>query len=431
MNIDYISIFHRQSYVLEVKSFVETFYQKNKLNDQKLCLYVYGHNGIGKTMFIKDTLEKLGYNCIRFGTSGARNKNMFNSITKDNISCVSIESYFKIKKNHRRNVILLDDIHTLQHTDRGSITTLFNLIKRKRSNKGETLISIPIICIDLVHTDKKSSDFKKHSKTLFLQPPTKDEIYVYIKRKIPHVDNITHSKLIQLYSGNIHHINNYIQLYKDNMFDFVNFHDDIENYNIINVKNRTKSLFEKELSIDTYTRNIHDHEKTSISLLFHENIIDLIQMFTISKQEKHFIYQKILEIICFADYIDRVTFQKQVWILNDIVFMLKIVLLTNTYHKERILYNQQIRIQHVFKNIDDIRFTKVLTKYSTEYNNLLFITNLCHTFMMEKKDMLLYFNYIQKHKIDYSDIMIRYEMSQLDMNRIFRFVNNLYNSNLE
>ena len=40
---------------------------------------------------------------------------------------------------------------------------------------------------------------------------------------------------------------------------------------------------------------------------------------------------------------------------------------------------------------EDIRFTKVLTKYSTEYNNQLFLTNLCLELNMDTKDLLTFF----------------------------------------
>ena len=40
----------------------------------------------------------------------------------------------------------------------------------------------------------------------------------------------------------------------------------------------------------------------------------------------------------------------------------------------------------------EVRFTKVLTKYSTEYNNMLFIQNLCRQLNMDKKDMLNFFS---------------------------------------
>ena len=49
------------------------------------------------------------------------------------------------------------------------------------------------------------------------------------------------------------------------------------------------------------------------------------------------------------------------------------------------------------KIMDEIRFTKVLTKYSTEYNNQLFIFNLSQQMNMDKKDMLSFFQEFRLH----------------------------------
>ena len=38
----------------------------------------------------------------------------------------------------------------------------------------------------------------------------------------------------------------------------------------------------------------------------------------------------------------------------------------------------------------NMRFTKVLTKYSTEYNNSLFINNLCQTLNLDKKVIVIF-----------------------------------------
>jgi hypothetical protein len=39
----------------------------------------------------------------------------------------------------------------------------------------------------------------------------------------------------------------------------------------------------------------------------------------------------------------------------------------------------------------DIRFTKILTKYSTEYGNMIFLYFLCEEMGMEKKDVIVFF----------------------------------------
>ena len=78
------------------------------------------------------------------------------------------------------------------------------------------------------------------------------------------------------------------------------------------------------------------------------------------------------------------------------------------------------------KKIKSVRFTKVLTKYSTEYNNMLFLNELSQKLLMDKKDILGFFitireEYPMSHIYDMFDNE-NYEMSKLDINRIYRFI---------
>ena len=59
-------------------------------------------------------------------------------------------------------------------------------------------------------------------------------------------------------------------------------------------------------------------------------------------------------------------------------------------------YNNKIYHEHFPENKNqfkpsEIRFTKVLTKYSTEYNNMVFIYNLSQELDLEKKDVITMF----------------------------------------
>ena len=65
---------------------------------------------------------------------------------------------------------------------------------------------------------------------------------------------------------------------------------------------------------------MNETDRTSVGLLFHENIIDVLEK--IPKDSIPF-YSKILDNICFADYIDRITFQKQIWIFNEMSSLTK------------------------------------------------------------------------------------------------------------
>jgi hypothetical protein len=151
---------------------------------------------------------------------------------------------------------------------------------------------------------------------------------------------------------------------------------------------------------------INDTERTIISLLWHENIIDLLK-------RKTTLYLTFLKEICYADYLDRIMFQKQLWGLNEISFLLK------TFYTNY-LFHQEVR-----PKIQDIRFTKVLTKYSTEYNNNGFIQKMCTELCLDKKDLLLY---MQSLKPTYTDAQIAQkfehtDITLLDIQRIYRYMN--------
>ena len=135
-------------------------------------------------------------------------------------------------------------------------------------------------------------------------------------------------------------------------------------------------------------------------------------------------YIEILRNITFADYIDRVTFQKQIWIFNEMSSLIK------TLYNNK-LYHDKFNYKKIKYNPKDVRFTKVLTKYSTEYNNMLFIQNLCKQLNMDKKDMLAYFlNLRQKHSDEEIQEIFNnenYDISKLDISRIYRFIDSFTN----
>jgi hypothetical protein len=189
--------------------------------------------------------------------------------------------------------------------------------------------------------------------------------------------------------------------------------------------------------------------------LYHENIIDVI-----GKQPKEQsipFYLTLLSNMCFADYIDRITFQKQIWQFNEMSSLIKTFNNNRLYHESFLQNNTSNTITNNTSNTitsntsntitnntnnttsntsnnnikqkfnpAEVRFTKVLTKYSTEYNNSIFIQNLCQQLGMDKKDMYAFFLDI-KNKYPVGDTEIlqlfeNYEITKLDINRIYRYL---------
>ena len=159
---------------------------------------------------------------------------------------------------------------------------------------------------------------------------------------------------------------------------------------------------------------MNETDRTIVGLLWHENIIDVLSKFEKNKSIK--VYRSILDNICFSDYIDRITFQKQIWQFNEMSSLIKTFYNNNIYHSS---------FEKIPKfNPVETRFTKVLTKYSTEYNNCIFIQNLCQSLNMDKKDVFAFFLHL-RDTYDDEEVYKRledYEISKLDINRIYRYL---------
>ena len=80
----------------------------------------------------------------------------------------------------------------------------------------------------------------------------------------------------------------------------------------------------------------------------------------------------------------------------------------------------------------EVRFTKVLTKYSTEYNNSIFIQNLCQQLGLDKKDTFSFFLELRKNNTKEEDIyelFEPYDIKKLDIERIYRYLDKYTNIN--
>jgi hypothetical protein len=91
--------------------------------------------------------------------------------------------------------------------------------------------------------------------------------------------------------------------------------------------------------------------------------------------------------------------------------------------KNNKLYHDTFKKKPKF-NPTEIRFTKVLTKYSTEYNNSTFIQNLCQQLAMDKKDVFAFFLDLKRKYEDQDMLPLfeNYDISKLDINRIYRYL---------
>jgi hypothetical protein len=386
---------------------------KNNLLFKK-GIYVYGNPGAGKTMFVLDILKRMNYDVVKYDAGDIRNKSIIDDITERNMSDKNIMSLFK--KDVKKIAVLMDEIDGMNNGDKGGINTLIKLIRPKKTKKQklEELSKNPIICIGNYRIDKKIKELIKVCNVIELKTPTQNQIFDILHKLTPNISDVDCNILMRHIQSDLRKITNVVSLYNANpdvfksdvIFQLKSYNDD--------AKKITHNLMNNRYNFEEHNTIMNETDRTSVGLLWHENIIDLIEKTNKKKSIPFYLDQ--LENVCFADYIDRKTFQNQIWQFNEMSSLIKTM-------KNNKMYHEHFNMKPVCKP-HDVRFTKVLTKYSTEYNNTLFIQNLSQQLGMDKNDLLGYFSLMNENysDIDLLVILENHEISKLDINRMYRYI---------
>ena len=450
--IDLNKLLNRENDVSNIKNILKEF-ELNKTNLLfKKGIYVYGDPGAGKTTFVTNILKEMDYDIIKYDAGDIRNKAIIDTITKHNMSDKNIISIFN--KKIKKIAIIMDEIDGMNNGDKGGINTLIKLIRPKKTKKQkqEEITMNPIICIGNHHVDKKIKELIKVCNTVELKTPNHTQVKCIISNLLPNINAEMNIKFTEYIQGDLRKLNNIYNIYLKNP-DILNseiikniFH--LKSYND-DTKKIIHKLLSQKYSINDHLTIMNETDRTIVGLLWHENLIDGLEK--VNKKEAIPFYLNQLDNICFADYIDRITFQKQIWQFNEMSSLIKtfknnklyqpllekVEQNNNTTKKnpllEKVEQNSNPNLKKtetqpfapLFSKVDsDIRFTKVLTKYSTEYNNSLFIQNLCQQLGMDKRDLFSFFMEL-KNKYDDNQILALFEnieISKLDINRIYRYL---------
>jgi DNA polymerase III delta prime subunit len=419
-------LLNRENEAQQIKNILRNFeLNKNNLLFKK-GIYVYGEPGIGKTEFVMNILREMDYDVIKYDAGDIRNKTIIENITKHNMSDKNIMSMFH--KKIKKIVIVMDEIDCMNNGDKGGINSLIKIIRPKKTKKQklEDNTLNPIICIGNYHIDKKIKELMKVCNVIELKPPTIKQIQKIISLIMPNIEKQLLINISEFVQNDLKKLVNIYEIYKknsnilkNNVFNNIlkkkSFNDD--------TKEITNLLFNNKYSIYEHNNLLNDTDRTIVGLLWHENIIDHLK-YSNSKKSIPF-YLKILENICFSDYIDRITFQKQIWQFNEMTSLLK------TFYNNKLFHEEFNNSSSNIKPLKDIRFTKVLTKYSTEYNNYIFIQNLCQLLNMDQNDLFYFFLKLKEtyQETDIYSLFEDLEISKLDINRIFRFLDKYMNEN--
>ena len=418
-------ILERESIVQSIKNIL-TNYEANCADLQfKKGIYIYGSPGCGKTRFVNDVLKSLNYDIVQYDAGDVRNKSLIDTITSNNMASQNVLQMMARKP--KKIAIIMDEIDGMNNGDKGGITALIKLIRQKKTKKQkmEHMTRNPVICIGNYYVDKKIKELMKVCHTFELKPPTPEQMSNILGSRIPTYPSLCpdlQAKIIHYIQGDLRKIEWIEKMVKvkpglltsetlDHIFHRKCFNEDS--------KKITKRLLETPLPLSHHASVINETDRTIVALLWHENIVDVL-----SKQPNQKaipFYLKILENICFADFIDRITFQHQIWQFNEMSSLIK------TFYNHS-LYHKAFPEHTAFSG--DIRFTKVLTKYSTEYNNQLFIYHLCQELDMDKKDIVALFQELRlfygenwnEHMTEIERIFENTNIDKLDIKRMYRYL---------
>ena len=341
-------------------------------------IYIYGNNGIGKTTLIKKLLKDK-YDCIWYTAMDKITKYTIENFTNNNIANNSIMTSFNRRK--RKNVIIIDDIENIHYNDKNILSLLVKLIRPKKTKKqqAEPYSLNPILLIANKITDKKINELMAVTVNIEMKDKSTEFCRNIILAKFPQIDKKNETDLLKLCNNNLSKLNEILHLYKHNIL--ITGHLSYCSNNT--TKDITRNILLKDCKLQDFNNMISEGDRTIISLLYHENSSTIIDK--LPNPSKILLYSKIINNMCICDYIDRFIFQKQIWELNELSNSIKI------------FYNNLLlRKRWPVDVITEIKFTKVLTKYSSEYNNYVFLVKLCKLLSCNKKDIYLILDYNNK-----------------------------------
>ena len=430
-------ILEREYIVNEITQILKHFDERCQQTTFKKGIYIYGSPGTGKSHFVVQLLKSLEYDAIVYDAGDVRNKSLFQTIDSNNLSNRNVLDL--MNRRIKKIAIVMDEIDGMNNGDKGGIDALIKLIRQKKTKKqkAENTTLNPIICIGNHKNDKKIRELMKACHTFELKIPTYSQMDTLLHRCLPSFETF-HVDLRQT-------IHNYIQgdLRKllfisqikpelltletiQHIFHVKMFNED--------AKKITWRLINQAIPLEDHTQFMNETDRTTVALLWHENIAN--PLCNEPRQKSLPFYSKLLENMCFADYIGRITFQSQIWQFNEMGSLIKTFYNNKLYHDAFPHHNGKYALA-------DVDFTKVLTKYSTEYNNQLFLYGLCQKMNMDKNDLIAFFQEMRvlygsntsaaaasysknnkniewMHQIE--DYLAKDDVDLLDIKRMYRFL---------
>ena len=454
-------------------------YKKSKENTKR-ALLISGAPGIGKTTLAHLLLEEFQYNTIEFNASDIRNQKLVKENLSNIMGKVSISS---MMGGHKRNGVIMDEVDGMSSGDKGGLAELITFINpnkniKSKKNYKKIVYDNPIICICNNDKDKKMNDLKKECEYIKFIPPAINELYEYaesiIKKEKMNIDDdklleITNfcQKDIRKLVSILEYLNNdptinYKSLKKNKKLvkkknqlndkgdekvkknnpsnDKINQSKNTNNDSLetilggLDKKEETAFLFNSVYKIlNSYcgiegTIKIFESDKNLINLLIHENIIGFLSNYKISEDEKINTILNVYKYFAESDIYDRelfINFNYECFTMSGI--------LRCCYPSY--LLNQSKKHTRSKYSVNDIQFSKLLSKFSLYYSNHKtknYILNKLEIKSTLQDNNEAYLIILKKMIIDYNRSKVNKDKYIIKDNKVcIKYLIKKYNLNLE
>ena len=408
-------ILDREHIEKNIVDLLQSFDAQCKNVQFKKGIYIYGASGSGKTYFVTEILKRYNYDIVKYDAGDTRNKALIESITSDNMSNNNVLNM--MYKRKQKIAILMDEIEAMNSGDKWGITSLIKLIRQKKTKrqKLESQTYNPIICVSNYYVDKKIKELMKVCHVFELKTPTALQMYRIVSLHAAEEDR---ASIVDYSQGDLRKCFSIFDLIRKVGPGWADIMGTIQKKTFNeDSKQITRRIMENSIRLSDHGSTVNETDRTIVALLWHENVIDYLDVMPV--RDRFSVYHRLLENICFADYIDRITFQNQIWQFNEMSSLIKTMYNNKIFH--RVIEPRRIEMK-------EVRFTKILTKYSTEYNNSNFVSSLCNKMEMDRKDVMSFFQEMRilggkdAKSAAMLEMLETAEISRLDTRRFYRYL---------
>ena len=319
-----IDIIGNDKNIKAARGWINQYKEYNCLVQQPILL-ISGRNGTGKSCFAKLLLKEYGFHIIEYNSHDFKSKKTLEDDIKNLLHTNNVLSMFSGKKE--RTAILIDNIDTVVNNDKGGLSKIISVIKNCK-NKKNYHINVPIICISSGNKDRKLTDIKKISNSIYFYSITGEEYLTYIKSVTK--DNgikISDSLLLDLYDYSENNMQitilNLLEIYKLYGTDRVTKSMYASFKELFSVRNIEQNLFHSLHNILNDYPGIEDNidvynsDRSLIPMMIFENYIKYIDIKTDDNEKKLICMNNILDKITESDNIDYQIYNYQLWYLQN------------------------------------------------------------------------------------------------------------------